>query len=133
MTEREREATIQALRDFSNEARLAKAAEELHRHATKEDLPWLMEMLKDRDFVVREAAAWPVSELCGPAALPELFAALQRGEDEGQDNDGLVATLIELVAADRNAGRRALEELAKASDPRTRAAAVWLLEFCAIE
>jgi hypothetical protein len=52
-----------------------------------------------------------VSELCGSAALPQLFAALQRGEDEGQDNDGLVAALIELAAADRAAARLALEEL----------------------
>jgi hypothetical protein len=92
-----------------------------------------MEMLEDKDFVVREAAAWPVSELCGPAALPQLFAALQRGEDEGQDNDDLVSALIELVAADRNAARLALEGLANANDPRTRADAAWLQEFCAIE
>jgi hypothetical protein len=57
MTERERETTIQALRGFCNDARLAEAAEELHKRATTEGLQWLMEMLEDRDFVVREAAA----------------------------------------------------------------------------
>jgi hypothetical protein len=51
--------------------------------------------LNDEDFLVPEAAAWPVSELAGPSAL-EKFVAYQRGLDQGHDNDGLTAALIDL-------------------------------------
>jgi HEAT repeat protein len=72
------------------------AAQQLHKTATREDLPRLMELLNDEDFLVPEAAAWPVSELAGPSALEKLLVAYQRGLDQGHDNDGLTAALIDL-------------------------------------
>ena len=34
------------------------------------------------NFFIREAAAWPVAELAGPAALEKLRVAYQRGLDQ---------------------------------------------------
>jgi HEAT repeat protein len=117
----------EALRDND---RAAGAAKELHEKATAEDVPRLMDMLKDSDFFVREAAAWPLSELAGLAVLPQLLIALQRTFEDGHDGDGFQAALFELVEADKPAAREALNELLKNGDKATRENAKWLLEFC---
>lgn len=109
------------------------AAERLHRTATAEDLPRLRDLLKHDSFFVREAAAWPLSELAGAVALPELFQAFQRGFDEGHDNDGFSAALTELAAADPEGVRSVLETLAKSGDAAMRENAIWLMEFCDTE
>lgn len=93
MKKQEWDELIEALRATDNVERAVAAADKLHKSAALEDLPRLVEILKDQDFRVREAAAWPVSELAGPAALPELLESLQRGFDEGHDNDGFQALL----------------------------------------
>src|SRR5262252_1918184 len=77
MSDDEWHRLIQALRATDDNDRAVVAAERLHKTAALEDLPRLMELLSDEDFFVREAAAWPISELAGPAALPELLVALQ--------------------------------------------------------
>jgi HEAT repeat protein len=119
-----------ALRDKHNVARAVAATRTLRETATLEDVPRLMQLLRDDDVCVREAAAWPVCELAGPAALPELLQALQRGFDDGHDNDGLQAALADLVYADRIEARNALTRLATSSDRATRENAAWLLEYC---
>jgi hypothetical protein len=60
----------------------------------------------------------------------ELFQAYQRGFDEGHDNDGLTAALIELAAADPAGVRQVLEALVKSGNEAMRENAEWLMEFC---
>jgi len=130
MTEHEWTVVVEALRDRGNVHRAVAAARQLHNTATSEDLPRLMQLLTDDDGLVREAAAWPVCELAGASALPELLRALQRGFDEGLDNDGFQAALADLVVAHRTEARDALTRLAGSSDKATRDNAAWLLEYC---
>lgn len=118
------------LRNVDNVDVAVRAAERLQRGATSEDLPRLKNLLGDEDFFVREAAAWPLSEIAGAAALPELLQAFQRGFDEGHDNDGFSTALVELAAADPEGVRRVLEDLVAAGDAATQINARWLLEFC---
>src|SRR5260370_19710682 len=88
---------IRVLRDTSNIDQAAAAAARLHKGAASEDLPRLMELLKDDDFFVREAAAWPVSELAGPSAPAALLVAYLQGVDHGHDNGGFATAPIGLV------------------------------------
>jgi HEAT repeat protein len=85
MSDKEWRELTHALRD---PAKSAAAAARLHETATPQDVPQLMELLKDDDFFVRGAAAWPVAKLAGPPVLRELLVAYQRGFDDGHDNDG---------------------------------------------
>lgn len=125
------DALIRDLNNVEDIDRAVAACECLHRDSTVEDLPRLRELLGDKSFFVREAAAWPLSELAGAAALPELFGAYQRGFDEGHDNDGFSAALIELASADPDGVRQALDGLMQSDDSSMRENALWLLEFCA--
>lgn len=97
MTEDDHRQLLADLRNFSDEARFIAACEEIHTASTRDDLPWLMSLLRESEFTVREAAAWPIMELAGVSALPELLRAYQRGLDEGHDNDSFSTALIELV------------------------------------
>jgi hypothetical protein len=130
MNDKEWEDLIQGLRGIDHADAAAAAATRLHKAATSDDLPRLTDLLEDDDFFVREAAAWPVSELAGPSALRELLVAYQRGFDDGQDNDGFTTALIDLVETDRNASRQVLEALAQEGDAAMRENAMWLLDFC---
>ena len=89
-----------------------------------------MDLLSDPDVFVREAAAWPLSDLGRVEALPQLLNALQTGKDEGHDNDGLLAALADLVAANRDVARPALEALIAGDDAKLKAGAAWLIQFC---
>jgi HEAT repeat protein len=64
----------------------ADAASKLYASATPQDIPRLLSLLDSDDFFVREAAAGPLAALAGPAVLPQLLKAYQRGFDEGHDN-----------------------------------------------
>jgi HEAT repeat protein len=86
--------------------------------------------LNDKDFFIREAAAWPLAGLAGVSALPQLLVALQRTFDDGHDGDGFQTALIELVEADKPAARQFLEGLLRTGDEAARENAKWLLEFC---
>jgi HEAT repeat protein len=123
-------ALVRDLRNVDDVDVAVAAAERLHRTATPDDLPRLRALLLDDSFFVREAAAWPLSELAGATALAELFQAYQRGFDEGHDNDGFTAALIELAAADPEGVRQVLEALAKSGNEAMRENAAWLMEFC---
>lgn len=130
MTGDERQQLLQDLRCFHGEHRLVAANEKIHNASTYDDLPWLMTLLNDSDFMVREAAAWPISELAGASALSDLLVAYQRGFDEGQDNDSFSTALIELVEADKQVAREMLTHLTSSNNPALRENAKWLLEFC---
>jgi hypothetical protein len=107
-----------------------RAAERLHHSATVEDVPRLLRLLLDDNFFVREAAAWPLTEIAGASYLPELLHAYQRGLEEGHDNDGFSAALADLAQADPVAVRQTLQTLLPASDESTQRNATWLLQFC---
>ena len=130
MNDKEWTDIVRDLRDSTNVEVAVAAAERLHLTATLEDVPRLRQLLEDDAFFVREAVAWPLCELGGAAMLPDLFAAYQRGFDEGHDNDGFSTALIEFVEANRDAARDVLTLLARSSDAAVRENAVWLLEFC---
>lgn len=106
------------------------AASRLHSEASAEDIPALLGLLDTGDFFVREAAAWPLAELTGLDHLPQLLLAYQRGFDEGHDNDGFSAALLEIPSLFPAEARRVIEALARSSDARLRGHAEWLLEFC---
>lgn len=90
---------VLALRSADDVDAMCAAAEWLHRSSTLDDAPRLSSLLNDDDAIVREAAAWPLSELAGVAHLRELLNAYQRGFDDGLDNDGFTTALIELAVS----------------------------------
>jgi HEAT repeat protein len=130
MNDQDWDELIRALHHESDIDQAVAAAQRLHKTATAEDLPRLMTLLYDDDFFVREAAAWPASELAGPSALQELLVAYQKGLDQGHDNDGFTAALIDLVETNRETSREVLRRLAEGGDEAMRENALWLLEFC---
>lgn len=107
------------------------AASRLHASAAPEDISRLLSLLEGDNFFAREAAAWPLAELAGPAALPQLLKAYQRGFDEGHDNDGFSAALLEIPALFGPEATRAIAGLAQTAEGAMRGHAQWLLEFCA--
>ena len=106
------------------------ACERLHQESKDEDIPMLLQRLKNEDFFVREAAAWPLAELAGPSVLSELFAAYQRGFDEGYDNDGFTGTLIEITSLHPREARLELQQIIASAKEPINGHAVWLLGFC---
>jgi hypothetical protein len=78
----------------------------------------LIELLADESFFVREAAAWPLSDLGRLDALPQLLAAYQRGLAEGHDNDGFSASLIDLVQSEPVEGARSVVRLCEQQQRR---------------
>ena len=124
------DALVAALRNFEESDQACAAAERVHKETTLQDVPRLMTLLQDKDPFVREAAAWPLSELVGVPVLRDLLIAYQRGLDEGLDNDGFTATLIDLVQVNSQESALALRSLAQNGDSAMRENALWLLEFC---
>jgi hypothetical protein len=106
------------------------AAECLHRECSSEDQHSLLQLLKSDDFFVREAAAWPLVEIAGPSVLHELLVAYQRGFDDGHDNDGFTAALLELPYLHSEATSAAASHLAKTTTEPMKGHAEWLLTFC---
>jgi len=101
----------------------------LHAESSIEDIPQLLDLLKSGDFFAREAAAWPIAEITGPAHLSELLCAYQRGFDEGHDNDGFTAALLEIPALYPAEAKGALTALGQSLPEPLRSHAGWLLEF----
>jgi hypothetical protein len=108
----------------------AASAARLQAESSSEDIPKLLGLLASEDAFIREAAAWPLAEIAGPSVLSELFIAYQRGFDEGLDNDGFTAALLEVPAVHPAAARTALEQIARNSGEPIRGHAEWLLTFC---
>ena len=105
------------------------SASRLHAEADVDDIPKLLELLNSDNFFVREAAAWPLAELAGPAVLTDLLAAYQRGFDEGHDNDGFSAALLEIPALFPDEARSCLKNIAATAGEPMRGHALWMLEF----
>jgi len=120
---------VSALDAPSVEACVA-AASRLHAEAEADDVPKLLDLLKSGDFFVREAAAWPLAELAGPAVLADLLVAYQRGFDEGHDNDGFTAALLEIPSLFPEDARTSLASIIATAAEPMRGHAQWLLEFC---
>ena len=127
MNNRDWAELMDALHDVD---RAVAAAQKLQHSATTEDIPRLITLLKDDSFFVREAAAWPLSDLGVTTALPDLLDALHRGFQEGHDNDGLSAALADMVEANPSRAKVVLNELLASGEPHLREHALWLLEFC---
>lgn len=106
------------------------AALRIHAESEYQDVPRLLELLKHENFFVREAAAWPLVELAAPAVLSDLLAAYQRGLDEGHDNDGFTAALVEIPAIHPSAAKVALVSIVQSGEEPAKGHAEWLLEFC---
>jgi hypothetical protein len=109
---------------------MVEAASQLHREAELNDVPRLIELLQHESFFVREAAAWPLAELAGPRVLPELLGAYQRGLDDGQDNDGFTAALLEIPSLYPAESRAKLVSIIATAVEPLLGHATWLLEFC---
>lgn len=129
MDNRQWQQLIGALRDIDDIDGAVDAATRLHKGATPDDVPRLLGLLQDDSFFVREAAAWPLSDMGKTDVLPELLVAYQRGFDEGHDNDGFSAALVDLVSANPLESRRELEALSRHARKEIQANAEWLLEF----
>lgn len=106
------------------------AAARLHREAEQSDIPRLLGLLESNDFFVREAAAWPLAELAGAQVLGELLTAYQRGFDDGHDNDGFTAALLEIPALHGEAAVQAIQALLNSASGTAKQHASWLLTFC---
>jgi HEAT repeat protein len=129
MNEKRWSELVIALRNETQLEQMVAAAGALQAEATPEDVPRLVELLNDESFFVREAAAWPLSDLAQIDALPQLLKAYQRGLDEGHDNDGFSAALIDLVEMNEAAAKPLLLELTQSADNGVRETASWLLGF----
>ena len=130
MTEREVSELVVMMEDFQHAERALDAMKRLHREARALDLPLLIPLLSHREAYVREAAAWPISELAGVECLEVLFLAYQRGLDEGHDNDGFTAALADLAWSEPSRVRDACRKLAASGDAPMRENALWLIEHC---
>lgn len=130
MTDLEWHELSASLRDDTNVDRMVAAAASLQTHATSEDVSRLLSLLDDTSFFVREAAAWPLSDLGRVEALPQLLGAYQRGIDEGHDNDGFSAALMDLVEMNSAAAVPLLQRIVETGSAADRKNATWLLRFC---
>jgi HEAT repeat protein len=129
MDQRQWQSLIEALRDVDNIDSAVAAAAQMQARASTEDVPRLVDLLADESFFVREAAAWPLSDLGRVDLLPQLLAAYNRGLAEGHDNDGFSAALIDLVQSKPAESQAQLSSLTSSADPELRKSAAWLLEF----
>lgn len=100
--------------------------------ASREDLPDLVVALHSEksDLWIRELLAEPISELGGAEYLPDLLEALQKGFDDGHDNDAFCHFMIEIASSDPERCREKLLALLAQPDFRYRENAEWLLEYC---
>jgi HEAT repeat protein len=120
------------LHDVADLDRAVAACDTLARAADESWLPRLHQLLATgRDFFVREAAAVPIARLEGLRALPQLLYALQRGEAEGHDNDGLASVVSDLVWANPAEAAPRLLQMIREPAERQRADAAWLWGFAA--
>ena len=107
--------------------RYVTACQAIDRAADRGHLPQLHDLLANgRDFAIREAAAVPVARIEGAAALGPLLHAMRLGTVEHHDNDGLNATILDVVDGDPVGAAPVLRELLASSDAEDRSVAVWL-------
>jgi HEAT repeat protein len=130
MNDRQWQEIVAALHDTSDISGAAEAAARLQAEASEDDVPRLLALLSSGDFFIREAAAWPLSDLGRVDAIPALVRAQHQGTDEGHDNDGLNAALADLVSMNSDAPGPVVLGLLESSDLRVRETGQWLLDFC---
>jgi hypothetical protein len=132
MTDLEWDDLVTAIRDINNIDLAVAACGRLQSMATADDVPRLVSLLSDASFFVREAAAWPLSDLGRTDVLPELLFAYQRGLDEGHDNDGFSAALVDLVEAHPSEATPTLRIIVEGCGNGPGETAKWLLNFCSV-
>jgi hypothetical protein len=118
-----------AVRQVDDVERYVEAARQLEDESTIEDVPRLRGLLEDPSFAVREAAAFPLAYLLGPACLRDLLVAQIKGEREGHDNDTLNAAIGEVLSLDESGSSAVLSELKRDADPILVAAAASCEEY----
>jgi HEAT repeat protein len=111
--------------------RLVNAYQKIYEVADESHVPELYSLLNDESFVVREAAASPLARLEGVKALPYLLQAYTRGFQDGHDNDGLTATITDLLDDMSEEVAPLLLEMLHSEESETRANAAWALGFTA--
>jgi hypothetical protein len=118
--------------DDENPDGVLSAFDQINANATKSDVPALLDAIRSpkNNFWTRELLSQPICKLGGIDCLELLLEALQKGKDEGHDNDGFVASLWTLTDADPRGCRTKLNELLSRADFKQREQALWLLEFC---
>jgi uncharacterized protein (DUF952 family) len=124
---------VQDLYDVDDIDRAVRACEVLSELADDSRLPELRSLLQDESFFVREAAAESLARLEGIRALPLLLEALARGKQEGNDNDGLSSTIVDLLISEKKAAAAILLPMLDSADSEARETAVWGLGFVAEE
>ncbi len=115
--------------DLRSDDRAVRAASIFGRVADESRVPDLYRLLESDDFFIREAAAEPLARLEGARALPALFTALTRGESEGHDNDGLVATVSDLLEDNPQGVAPLVLQMVSAPEWEQREHAAWALGF----
>jgi hypothetical protein len=70
--------------------------------ASREDLPLLLHAMRSprNNFWTRELLSEPIARLGGSAVLEPLFVAFAANVEEGHDNDGFAAFLIQIAETD---------------------------------
>ncbi len=110
-----------------------RASQIISKIANDSCVPDLFALLENDSFFVREVAADPLARLEGAKALPTLFSALTRGENEGWDNDTLVGILSDLIETYKKEALPLLLGMLKDVDKNNRVNAAWGLGFLAFE
>ncbi len=111
--------------------RSVNACQKIYEVADESHIPELYSLLDDESFFIREAIASPLVRLEGVKALPYLFQAYTRGIQDGHDNDGLTATIADLLEEKAEESAPLLLEMLNNTDNETRANAAWAIGFTA--
>lgn len=119
------ERILADLRTEGDVDRIVRASEQLDAVADQSHISDLYRLIQDDDWFIREAAAVPLARLEGAHALPLLFHALTRGQQQGQDNDDLSTTIVSVLEEHRHACAPLLLSMLADPDPAKRAHAAW--------
>ncbi|MEU5850030.1 hypothetical protein [Saccharopolyspora shandongensis] len=85
----------------------------------------LARYLDDGDFFARDAVAAALAGIAGVESLPPLLRAAAR--NLGDDQDGLSAEILELIAAAPDRAQHLIAQLS--TDPAVREKALWAAQF----
>lgn len=121
---------LKILRDESDLEKAGQAAVDFPKMVSQDDIPRLVEILGDNDFVIREIAAVALCELKAISFLEQILVALQKGFDDGHDNDSLQGSLWAMVGANKAAVKAKLSEIRNGADEKLIENIDWLMEFC---
>lgn len=129
MTPSKWKTLVETMLDSINSKEAVKAARTISKTAEASHVKELYALLKSDNFFVREAVAEPLARLEGAASLPALFDALEKGEDQGHDNDGLVNTIIGTLEKHKKKAAAFLTGMVKSEKTASRANGVWGMGF----